>query len=78
MATLFCETCKKESNFLPIYMFAKLAGICRSTLYYWMERGWVHWLELPNGRRIICEASLTRQSRRHSSRREESLFRSAQ
>ncbi len=60
MAKLFCETCQKESNFLPIHMVIKIAGVRRSTIYYWLERGWVHCLELPSGRRLICEASLTR------------------
>jgi len=60
MARFFCEPCQKESNFLPIYMVMKTAGVCRSTIYYWMDRGWVHWRELPSGRRLICETSLTR------------------
>jgi len=60
MARLFCENCQKESNFLPIYMAIKIAGVSRSTIYYWLERGWVHWLELPSRRRVICEASLSR------------------
>jgi hypothetical protein len=60
MARLFCENCHKEANFLPIYMVTKIAGVSRSTIYYWLEHGWVHWLELPSGRRVICEASLTR------------------
>ncbi len=60
MARLFCENCQKESNFLPIYMAIKIAGVSRSTIYYWLERGWVHWLELPSRRRVICETSLSR------------------
>src|SRR5437588_8706978 len=60
MARFFCEGCQKESNFLPIYTVTKIAGVSRSTIYYWLERGWVHWLQLPSGRRVICEASLTR------------------
>ena len=76
MAKLFCETCQKETNFLPIYMVMKIAGVSRSTIYYWIDHGWVHWLELPSHRRLICEASLSHQPRRHSERSEESLFRS--
>ena len=66
VAKLFCETCRKETNFLPIYMIQKVAGVSRSTIYYWLERGWVHCLELPSGRRVICEASLARPANAHS------------
>ena len=59
MARLFCEHCQKESNFLPIYLATKIDGVSRSTIYYWIERGWVHCRELPSGRRVICEASLS-------------------
>jgi len=60
MARLFCQNCQKESNFLPIYLATKVEGVSRSTIYYWLERGWVHCRELPSGRRVICEASLSR------------------
>lgn len=65
MATLFCETCRKESNFLPLYLAAKALGVCGTTMYYWIERGWVHWIELPSGRRLICAASLSRRPGQH-------------
>lgn len=60
MARLFCERCQKESNFLPIYAVVKIAEVSRSTIYYWLEHGWIHWLQLPSGRRVICESSLSR------------------
>ena len=60
MARLFCQKCQKESNFLPIYLATKVEGVSRSTIYYWIERGWVHCRELPSGRRVICETSLSR------------------
>ena len=60
MARLFCERCQRESNFLPIYAVMKVAGVSRSTIYYWLEHGWVHWLQLPSGRRVICQSSLSR------------------
>ena len=37
----------------------QVAGISRSTLYYWMERAWIHWRELPSNRRVICQESLS-------------------
>ena len=60
MARFFCERCQNQSNFLPIYAAMKIAGVSRSTIYYWLEHDWVHRLQLPSGRRVICEASLTR------------------
>jgi predicted DNA-binding transcriptional regulator AlpA len=63
MARLFCENCQRESNFLPIHMVQKIAGVSRSTIYYWLEHRWVHWRELPSGRRIICETCLSQPAR---------------
>ena len=53
-----CECCHKETRFLPMQFAVSLTGRCRSTIYYWMDRGWIHWRELPSGRRLICEESL--------------------
>jgi predicted DNA-binding transcriptional regulator AlpA len=55
----FCEYCKKETKFLPLCTAIAVVGVSRSTMYYWMEHHWVHWRELPSGRRLICEASLS-------------------
>jgi predicted DNA-binding transcriptional regulator AlpA len=60
MATFVCESCQKEVRFLPLRNATVTAGVCRSTIYYWMERGWIHWRELPSGRRLICLDSLSR------------------
>jgi predicted site-specific integrase-resolvase len=54
----FCASCKKDVNFLPIGTAFRLAAISRSTLYNWMEHGWIHWSELPSGHRLICRESL--------------------
>src|SRR5260370_31406613 len=62
-ATQFCDHCQKESTFLPLHSGIVLAGVSRSTMYYWMERRWIHWRESPSGRRLICEASLSRPMR---------------
>jgi hypothetical protein len=56
----FCARCKKDVNFLPISTAIRLAAISRSTLYYWMEHGWIHWSELRGGHRVICPESLNR------------------
>jgi predicted site-specific integrase-resolvase len=63
MATFFCEHCQKVTNFIPIRNTILIAGVSRSTLYYWMEHGWIHWRELPSGRRVICQESLSHQAR---------------
>ena len=58
MAVFFCEHCKKDTNFLPIRTAVRMAAICRATIYNWMDRRWIHWAELPNDRRVICQESL--------------------
>jgi predicted DNA-binding transcriptional regulator AlpA len=60
MATLYCDVCHQEVRFLSLQNSMKSAGVCRSTVYYWMERGWIHWRVLPSGRRLICHSSLSR------------------
>ena len=62
MATFTCAVCLKESTFLSLQHSMRVAGVCRSTIYYWMEKGWIHWRELPSGRRLICGNSLSRPS----------------
>jgi hypothetical protein len=58
MATFFCDHCREEVQFIPITRAATLAKVCRSTLYYWLERNWIHWIQRPSGRRLICKQSL--------------------
>lgn len=60
---LFCEFCLKDTKFLAIHHAVDLVHVCRSTIYYWMEQGLIHWRELPSGRRIICQESLTRRAK---------------
>jgi len=62
-ARFFCEHCQKETQFLPVHFAVALTGVSRSTMYYWMDRRWVHWRELPSRRRVICKESLSHQAR---------------
>ncbi len=62
-AHFFCDHCQKETHFLPVRFAVAQAGVSRSTMYYWMDRSWIHWRELPSRRRIICKESLSRQAR---------------
>jgi predicted DNA-binding transcriptional regulator AlpA len=59
----FCEHCQKNSRFIPILFALALTGKSRATLYNWMKRSWIHWLEQPNGQRLICEEQLFRKAR---------------
>lgn len=59
MRLLFCETCREQAEFLQIYSAIKLVGVSRSTIYYWINKKWIHWCALPSGRRLICRNSLT-------------------
>ncbi len=58
-AVFYCEECQKETSFLPIHGVLQVIGISRSTVYYWMSHRWIHWKELPSGRRVICRESLS-------------------
>ncbi len=56
--TFFCKHCQRETRFVPIHYALALTGKSRPTLYYWMKHSWIHWLEEPSGRRLICEQAL--------------------
>lgn len=60
MARLFCERCKAEAQFVSVTTASNMLDVCRSTIYYWIDHGWVHWYELPSGRRLLCMCSLAR------------------
>ncbi len=59
-ATFYCERCSQMEQFLDITHATRVAAVSRSTVYYWMDRGWIHWRVLPSGRRIVCLRSLSR------------------
>ncbi len=66
-----CEQCKCERPFLGVTRAIRFMGVSRSTVYYWMARGWIHWRLLPSGRRVVCleslmghSSSITRSARR--------------
>lgn len=58
-STFYCETCSKAARFLNPSRAADVAAVSRSTIYYWMRQGWVHWRVLPSKRRVICLESLS-------------------
>src|SRR5260370_42526653 len=57
-AAHFCDHCQQETQFLPLHSAIVLAGVSRSTMYYWMERRWIHWRAEPSGRLPTSLASL--------------------
>lgn len=63
MITLPCRICGCETQFVSITGASQLLEVCRSTVYYWIERDWVHWCELPSGRRLLCVSSLRHYAR---------------
>lgn len=60
LSCFFCDHCKRETHFIQIQRAATIVGVNRSTIYYWLDRDWIHWRELPSGRRVICQESLSR------------------
>ena len=54
-----CEQCCKNSPFVSIQVACALTDVSRSTIYNWMDRELIHWLEAPSGRRMICQESLS-------------------
>ena len=60
VSRFFCEVCRRETHFIPIHRAIVIAGVSRSTMYYWLDNSWVHWVELPSKRKVICEESLHR------------------
>ncbi len=58
MTVLHCAHCGRETEFLPIYRAIRIVDVSRSTIYYWMDKEWVHWMTLPSKRRLICRESL--------------------
>jgi hypothetical protein len=59
-ARFFCEACGRETRFLPMHVARGIAGVSRTTMYYWIQRDWVHCRELASGRRVVCQESLSR------------------
>jgi predicted DNA-binding transcriptional regulator AlpA len=57
--TFQCDQCKGPKQFLGVSRAVRMVAVSRSTIYYWMDRGWIHWRLLPSGRRVICLGSLS-------------------
>jgi len=56
--TFHCERCANNTRHLHIPDAAVLASVSRSTVYWWMRRGSIHWTTLPCEHRVICLESL--------------------
>jgi len=62
MGQFECRHCGRPTVHLNVSRSAQLAQVTRTTVYAWMDRGLVHWVERPSGRRLICANSLVRQA----------------
>ena len=54
MGVFFCERCKKDTEFLPTRNTVQIAGVSRSTVYYWME----HYGYSVNSTWSLCSGEL--------------------
>lgn len=55
----YCDECRDETRWLTVSQAAQLVQRSERTIYYWIERGFLHIRILPSGRgRRICERSL--------------------
>ena len=54
----YCDQCGKETHFVPIHRAVIITGVTRRSIYYWIDKDWVHWVNLPSNRKVICEESL--------------------
>jgi predicted DNA-binding transcriptional regulator AlpA len=61
-STFLCDHCDCMTQFVSVSRVVRLVAVSRSTVYYWMERGWIHWRLLPSGRRVVCWKSLSNPS----------------
>jgi hypothetical protein len=66
-ARFFCEECGRETRFLRMHIARSFAGVSRTTMYYWIQRNWVHSRELASGRRVVCQESLSRRAQKSNS-----------
>src|SRR5437868_5310504 len=60
ISCFYCDHCRRETHFVQIRRASQIVGVNRSTVYYWLDRDWIHWRTLPSGRRVICQESLCR------------------
>jgi hypothetical protein len=60
MGQFACPHCGRPTVHLNISRSAELAQVTRTTVHAWMQRGLVHWIVRPSGRRLICANSLLR------------------
>ena len=49
---------------MPIHFAIQEIGVSRTTMYRWMQRKQVHWLEKPSGRAMICLQSLMQKAQK--------------
>lgn len=58
-AFLYCEQCARTTQHLSVKNTMSVTAVSRSSVYFWMKRGWIHWRTLPGGHRLICRDGLS-------------------
>ncbi|MFL6276067.1 MAG: hypothetical protein ACJ74G_12840 [Blastocatellia bacterium] len=56
---LSCATCPQPSPLIAPEEAAALAGTSTRTIYRWVEAGWLHFAETPDGKLLVCPNALT-------------------
>lgn len=51
---------RMDREYLSIAEAARLAGVCRRTVYNWMERGQLAFVRLPSGMRRVRKTEVIR------------------
>ncbi|MGV8039971.1 MAG: helix-turn-helix transcriptional regulator [Thermoanaerobaculaceae bacterium] len=61
MPRYICFRCGHETVHLSVARAADVAGVTRATMYNWINRGLVHCVVRPSGRKFVCTESLVHQ-----------------
>lgn len=61
MPRYICYRCGRETVHLSVARASEVAGVTRATMYNWINRGLVHTVVRPSGRKFVCTESLVRQ-----------------
>jgi predicted site-specific integrase-resolvase len=56
--TEWCDACKDKVEWIHVRDVCEMTGVTRQTVCSWMNRGFLHTLLLPSGRRLVCKRSV--------------------
>lgn len=55
----WCEACAAQVSLITPESAASLAGVTVRTIFQQVEAGQIHFVEVPDGRLLVCATSLT-------------------